>query len=183
MGCGGVRGVLIKGRRVTWACAPVVGRPTRSGPGISASVARGRRSWRAGPTGQRREERGDARAVSEGWLSCGPRWQGARAGARAERGIARSGRGPCAQLGQRGGRATRDSGRCWSRPCGAGKRAGAREGVGRCGLGRGRGLDWAAGFSWVGSGLGLVEFPLSLFLFLFLSKSNPNSNSRQMNSN
>jgi hypothetical protein len=70
----GVRGVLIKGRRVTWACAPAVGRPARSGPGISASVARGRQSWRAGPTGQRWEERGDARAVSEGWLTCGPRW-------------------------------------------------------------------------------------------------------------
>ena len=33
----------------------------------------------------------------------------------------------------------------------------------RAGLGRGRELDWAAGFSWVGSGLGLVEFPFSLF--------------------
>ena len=42
--------MLIKGQRVTWACAPVVGRPARSGPGISASVARGGRSWRAGST-------------------------------------------------------------------------------------------------------------------------------------
>ena len=50
-------------------------------------------------------------------------------------------------------------------PCGAGKRAGAREGVGRYGLGRGRGLDWAVGLVLLGS-----------FPFLFLNFSIPNSN-------
>ena len=32
----------------------------------------------AGGPGLQREERGDARAVSEGWLTCGPRWQAVR---------------------------------------------------------------------------------------------------------
>ena len=52
----------------------------------------------------------------------------------------------------------------------------------RAGLGRGRELDWAAGFSWVGSGLGFLSLSF-LFLFYFSLKLNYLNSKEILNSN
>ena len=129
--------------------------------GITAGHCAARRGGedgpgQAGPGGQRKRgsgERGRALCGREapGWLTGGPsagRWARRSGGRRARGGAAGAGR---REVGLGCG------------PCGAGKRAGAREGVGRCGLG------W-------------VFFPilfLSSFLFLIqtnLTQMNPNLN-------
>ena len=158
-------GVLIKGRRLTWACAPVVGRPARSGPGISASVARGRRSWRAGPTGQRQ------RALAEAAEAGADRWARGHllASARGERGLARAALvGAGRWQAERGWRVgPRKGGAGAGRAVGAGRPSGEKatraaecgpqgrelgrrgERLGRQGfdLGRDLGLSWVLGFA------------------------------------
>ena len=152
--------MLIKGRRVTWACAPVVGRPARSGPGISASVARGGRSWRAGSTvsgsGRLRRLRRQAPTGGSGGERCageaGEAVRPLRPGGAEERasGPARMGR---AELGQAGGGGPSAEVEPWDRagPAGRGK-----------GKGGGPGRGWVGLRVWAGV-LGLGSFSISIY--------------------
>ena len=91
MGEGEGTGLLFVGRLVALACVPEIGEPARLRPGISGGgrcVSGGCGRREKGPTGGpglQQEERGDARAVSDGWLTGGPGWRG---GERAVRGDA-----------------------------------------------------------------------------------------------
>ena len=91
---------------------------------------------------------GPGGAVRRGRALCG---REALAGLRVRERVGPRGSGPRGQAGRP------------ERGEGVGLRDGPLRRLGQAGSGRGRGLDWAAGFSWVGSGLGLVEFPFSLF--------------------
>jgi len=194
-GCGLER---LRRRRGSWGGRARLGRPPEITGTRRGRCARGRRIWQAGSTVQRqralaeagadRRARGlsesDARAVS--W-EAGRRARlvsgGGDACSRAERRTVVLTHGRRASVGEGVlvwalGDAMEQVG------AGRGERAGPREGeggVGRTGLCRGRGLDWAAGSSWVGSGLGLgLSFPSFGFSFYFLFFSIPNSNHTQL---
>ena len=101
-----------------------------------------------------RRERGDARAVSEGWLTCGPRWQadgaGALAWARGER-VGELGR--ACLLGRARGRAGRIAGQAG---LGSGPQ-GERERRERAGL-----PEWISGQVWLACWVWIFYLP-SLF--------------------
>ena len=110
-----------------------------------------------------RRERGDARAVSEGWLTCGPRWQadgaGALAWARGER-VGELGR--ACLLGRARGRAGLIAGQAGMEP------GRVRGGTGPAGLGwKKESEPWAtSGF------VGLTGLRVwVLFPFLFFSNT------------
>ena len=147
--------MLIKGQRVTWACAPVVGRPARSGPGISASVARGGRSWRAGSTvsgsGRLRRLRRQAPTGGSGGERCageaGEAVRPLRPGGAEERASGPARDGPCGAGPSRRRWAERGSG-----TVGPGWARGKRKREGRWAgerLGRAEGLGWGFGFGFL----------------------------------
>ena len=141
MGCGGIRGVLNKGRRVTWACVPREGRGEI--PGGDRGLPLRARGEGKGMT----LLSGSGRSVRRGGRSVGARRAGACVGAGRWQVGPRRGKGE--------GDAVRGAGRCAS-ACWAAR--GVR--LGRTGP---RERKWAVGerMGWVVLGLGPLSISIS----------------------